>query len=113
VEGLVLGYVFIARGEVAVAIWALAGWGGELGKASIATGQETGLAEVCYQTKRVAEPLGEHALGVDKLVVEERAVFSGEDRGVQVGNGIGAERYLCKSSFNRSNHSALLAVFVE
>ena len=40
VVGLVLGCVFVVGGEVVMAIWALAGWGGNLGKASIAIGQE-------------------------------------------------------------------------
>ena len=50
--GLIFGCVFIVGGEVAVAIWALAGWGGDLGKVPKAIGQETSPAEVCRQTKR-------------------------------------------------------------
>ena len=42
-----------------------------LDKASIAIGQETSRAEVCRQTKRAVQPLGEHALGASRLVVEE------------------------------------------
>ena len=45
-----------------MAIWALAGWGGDLDKAPIAIGRETSPAEVCRQTKGAVEPLGEHAL---------------------------------------------------
>jgi len=90
VVGLILECAFIAGGEVAVAIWALAGWDGDLDKASIAIGQETSPVGVCRQTKRVVEPLGEHALGVGRLVVEEGAVVYGKDRCDQVGNGVGA-----------------------
>jgi len=60
VVGLILKCVFIVGGEVAVAIWALAGWGGDLDKVPKAIGQETSPAEVCRQTKRAVEPLGEH-----------------------------------------------------
>jgi len=80
VVGLILGSAFIVGGEVAVAIWALAGWGGDLGKVLIAIGQETNPAEVHHQTKRAEGPLGEHAFGVGRLVVEEGAVVRGEDR---------------------------------
>ena len=52
VVGLVLECVFIVGGEVAVAIWALAGWGGDLDKVPKAIGQETSPAQVCRQTKR-------------------------------------------------------------
>ena len=93
VVGLILECAFIVGGEVAVAIWALAGWGGDLGKVSKAIGQETSPAEVYHQTKRPVEPLGEHALGVGRLVLEEGAVVRGEDRGDQVGNGVGAGRH--------------------
>jgi len=68
VVGLILKCVFIVGGEVAVAIWALAGWGGDLDKVPKAIGQETSPAEVCRQTKRAVEPLGEHALGGGGLV---------------------------------------------
>ena len=57
--GLILECAFIVGGEVAVVIWALAGWGGDFDKAPKAIGQETSPAEVCQQTKRVVEPLGE------------------------------------------------------
>ena len=46
VVGLILGCAFIFGGEVAVAIWALVGWGGDLAKAPKAIGQETSPAEV-------------------------------------------------------------------
>ena len=113
VVGLIIKCVFIVGGEVAVAIWALAGWGGDLDKVPKAIGQETSPAEVCRQTKRAVEPLGEHALGGGGLVVEEGAVVRGEDRGNQVGNGVGVGRHLCKGPYHRSDHSALLAVIVE
>ena len=94
VEGLILGCVFIVGGEVAVAIWALAGWGGDLDKAPIAIShvisQETSPAEVWSQTERAVEPLGEHSLGGGGLVVKEGAVTRGEDRGDQVGNSVDA-----------------------
>ena len=60
------------------------GWGGDLDRVPKAIGQETSPAEVCRQTKRAIEPLGEHALGGGGLVVEEGAVVRGEDRGDQV-----------------------------
>ena len=44
-----------------VAIWALAGGGGNLGEVPIGIGQEAGPAEVYRQTKRPVEPLGGHA----------------------------------------------------
>ena len=68
---------------------------------------------MCRQTKRAVEPLGEHALGVSRLGVEESLVARGEDRCDQVGNGEGTGKRLCKGSYHRSDHSALLAVFVE
>ena len=86
VVGLIPECAFIVGGAVAVAIWALAGWGGDLDKAPIAIGQETSPAEVCRQTERAVEPLGEHALGGGGLVVEEGAVVRGADRGDQVGS---------------------------
>ena len=46
---LILECVSTVGGEVAVAIWALAGWGGDLDKAPKAIGQETNPAEVCRQ----------------------------------------------------------------
>ena len=95
VVGLILGCVFVVGGEVAVIIWAFAGWGGDLSKAPIAIGQETSPAKVFRQTRRAAEPLGEHAPGVGRLIVEEGAVVPGEDRGDQIGNDVGAGRHLC------------------
>jgi hypothetical protein len=58
---------FVVGGEVAVAIGALAGCGAgiALGKAPIAIGQEASPAEVCRQTKRAVQPMGERALGVE------------------------------------------------
>ena len=113
VVGPILRCAFIVADEVAVEIWALAGCSGDLAKAPIATGQETSPAEVCRQIKRAVEPLGEHALGVGRLVVEEGAAARGEDRGDQVGKGAGVGRLLCKGSYHRSDHSALLALFAE
>ena len=113
VVALILGCVFIVGGEVAVAIWALAGWGGGLDKVSKAIGQETSSAELYRQTKRAVESLGKHALGDGRLVVEEGAVARDEDRGDQVGNSVGVARHLCKGSYHRSDHSAFFAVFVE
>ena len=63
VIGLILGCIFIVAGEVVVAIWALAGWGGDFGKVPISINQETSRAGVCRQTKIAVEPLGEHSLG--------------------------------------------------
>ena len=47
VAGPILECVFIAGGKVAVAIWALAGWGEDLDKAPKAIGHKTSPAEVC------------------------------------------------------------------
>jgi len=65
------------------------------------------------QNKRAVEPLGRHALGVGRLVVEEGAVVCGEDRGEQVDYGVGVGRHLCRAPHHRNNHSALLALFIE
>ena len=110
VVGLILECAFVFGGEIAVAIWALPGWGGELGKAPIAIGQETSLAEMHRETKRAAEPLGEHTLGVGRLFVEEGAVARGEGRGDQVGNGVGVGGHLCKIFYHRSDYSVLQAL---
>ena len=59
VKGPIPGCAFTARGEVAVAIWALASWGGDLDKAPKAICQETSPAEVYRQTKRATGPLGQ------------------------------------------------------
>jgi len=40
-------------------------WGGDLSEVPIAIGQEASPAEMHRQTKRVAEPMGERALGVE------------------------------------------------
>ena len=50
VVGPILECVCIVGGEVAVAIWALADWSGDLDKAPIAIGQETSPAEAYRQT---------------------------------------------------------------
>ena len=94
VVGLIFKCAFIAGGEVAVAIWALAGRGGDLDKAPKAIGQETSPAEISRQTERAVEPQGEHALGGGGLVVGEGAVVRGEDRSDEAGNGVGAGRHL-------------------
>ena len=113
VVGLILGCCFIVGGEVAVAIWALAAWGGDLGMVPKAIGQETSPADVHPQIKSAVAPLGGHALGVGGFAVEERAVARGEGRGDQVYPGVGAERHHCKGPHHRGDYSTLLAVFVE
>jgi len=46
---------FVVGGKVVVAIWALAGGGGDLDEVSIAIDLEVGSAEVCRKTKRAVE----------------------------------------------------------
>jgi hypothetical protein len=69
---VVLGRAFVVGNEVEAATTSvLAGRGRDLDQISKAINQETGPAEVRYQSEGAVEPLGEHGFGFRRLVGKE------------------------------------------